>query len=240
MKALPKRMAAAVVAGILFFPLCGATATEWVLYDDFSRDQINENKWEVVMPNPDLSSVKIKDGKLRMKLRALKPDSEESVSDFARVYLAKNPETIKSIRANVTVVRCTGDARARVRIDRFQDTKDADYYQSVNLFGAEKKIEMWVEKWHVEESDKVYWWTSLPFHFPTPIIEQKHKVGLFLHPDQFEAKVGNVGKLVYAPVGAQKVDMTPDFRQRIALDVRSSDGKGEIVVLFDRILVEYY
>jgi hypothetical protein len=34
--------------------------------------------------------------------------------------------------------------------------------------------------------------------------------------------------------------MTPDFRQRIALDVRSSDGKGEIVVLFDRILVEYY
>jgi hypothetical protein len=220
-----------------YFSLVGNTAFSWELYDDFSSGTLDPVLWNVDEPNLNVSSVAVVDGKLRIKLRPIVSDDGESVYDFARVYFAKNPETIKAIKVKVLVEKCTEDARARLRVERFKESIDAYFYQAVNFFGGNNVIEVWAEKWHILDDDDLYWWTSLPFHNPTDVIGNNFTAIIKLHHNIFDASIIGLGQVLYKPYD---VDMTPESEQRITLDVRSSSGTGEVVVFYDDVYVEYY
>lgn len=82
-----------------------AKGPEWILYDNFNFSVIDNNLWTI-----DSSSayIFIEGGRAKFVHKPGYPN------DSASLGIKVNPETVKGIKAKVTVESCTGDVRVRI------------------------------------------------------------------------------------------------------------------------------
>jgi len=221
-------MAKKSVCGLLFasilFVFTTSSLAGWDLYDDFSSEVIDTQKWNVDNSSADIS---IENGQAKFVHQSGHPN------DSGYLIFNQDPGNILGIKAKVFVESCSGDVRTRIagyggKVGENHvwsglqlQPGDQRIYSSSGLEGPPPDYN-WVQELHYA-------------HFQNPITV----IGVFFDltmefaSDKIAYEVDGLGKIVYkyATSMAAADDL---FR---AIGTRSTNGDGPCTVYFDDVYV---
>jgi hypothetical protein len=196
----------------------------WQLYDNFDSGTIDPQKWGI---DDSSASITVENG--RVKIR----HNGGFSNDNNWIYIKSAPDTIRGLKATITVTSCSGDVRARLGgfvgkkgddiIWASQEIRPSNQYiaSAMNVLGSAPD--------YPYKSD--YFWG----HFRYPISTQNipYTISMIFSLDELRCDVDGLGAVEYAyPNALSKTD--DNFK---GIGTRSNTGSGTCTVYIDDVYI---
>lgn len=218
-----KELAIFVTATIIFAFSTSALAG-WELYDDFSTETIDTQKWGI---DNSSATISVENGKAKFVHQSGNPN------DSAYLYFSQDPEDILGIQAKIFIEACSGDVRARIAAYAGKEGEN-HVWSGLQLQPGDQRI---YSSSGLEGPPPTYTWVkNLHYaHFQSPItvIGASFDLTMEFASDKITYEVDGLGKIVYKY--ATSVAAPDDFFR--AIGTRSTNGEGPCTVYFDDVYV---
>jgi hypothetical protein len=203
----------------------------WVLYDNFNRGVIDENKWDI---DTSSATITIENGEARFDHDLSKPN------DSSWLIFKKYPERIKAVMVTIRVATDAVDQEdLRARIGGFigRDSESNYLWTALQVRNRFERIDCWTGAFETTSSqDFLYEAFFAFFERPIPIVNENHTVTMYF--SQRELKYSALGLGTISHVIPEWLNKTDDFFKGIG--TRSSvTASGTGVVYFDNVYVMY-
>jgi hypothetical protein len=223
-KFIPFLVVIAMVATMIVFSV--EAQADWILYDNFNSGYIDPNRWTI-----DASSafISIKNGKAKFEHVQGYPN------DSAWLGIKKNPETVKGIKARVTVASCTGDVQAR--IGGFIGKWDDSYvFDELTLQGSIASPRIYGNLAAIGDPPNYPFVHNLfygEFIRPVEILYHTFTLTMTFSDEEVEYKVSGLGEIEHE----LPEDLSPTDIHFKGIGTRSPLGNGPCVVYFDDVYI---
>jgi len=213
----------AIIATIALIPAEGYSQPTWRLYDNFNKETIDPDRWDIDKSN---ATITIEAGKAKFDHPAGDPNSSNWL------IIKKGSKRIKGIRATVTVVSCTGDVRGRIAA--FSGKVGDDYI--LDQLGPEGGFDRIIGSRIILDAGTLevlyspFWGR---FEEPLTILENTFIITMVFSPKKVTYTVNGLGKFTYKIPGP--VSKTDNYRKGIG--TYSASGDTSCVVYFDDVYV---
>jgi hypothetical protein len=215
---------ALVTVALLLVSFVSNSEAGWQLYDDFNSGTIDPQKWNI---DDSSAYIGIENGQVKFTHKAGFPN------DSSYILIKQNPETIKGIKAKITVTSCSGDVRARVA--SFVGKKGEDYIYAAQEIRTDSQYissglyVLGPAPNYPYKSD--YFWG----HFKHPISTNNipYTISMVLSLDELKCHVDGLGAIEYS--FPDKLTKTDDNFKGIG--TRSITGNGTCTVYVDDVYI---
>ena len=211
------------IVGIVF-AFSTSSYADWELYDDFNSGQIDLQKWEI---DESSASITVENGRVKFV------HQEGYPNDNSWLTIIQNPETVMGVKAEITVVSCQGDVRARVSGYAGKIGVN-NIWSSLQFKASERRI--YSDAGLEGPPPNLTWLGNLFWaRYPEPIIilGRTFIFSMMFENDQINYEVAGLGKMTYrysTPINPADIF----FR---AVGTKSDNGDGPCTVYFDDIYV---
>lgn len=231
-KFLPFLIGSALIVTTLVLPAEGyAGGSKWILYDDFNSLGINDNLWNVYGNSGYIDTY---EGRARFR----HPYSDLPYNP-AMLLIKVAPDTVKGIKADVTIESCTGDVRARIAgyFGKFEDIDDCYFWNQLGLEGTSgtPRIFGGLEiDWPYPNFTNFYQLFYGQFMKPSLIIGRTFTITMTFSGQKVTYEVDGLGETEYKlPESVSPTAVDFNFK---GIGTRSARG-GPCVVYFDNVYV---
>ncbi len=224
-KLLPCLVAIAIAAAIVV--LSAEAYADWILYDNFNSGVIDLNRWTI---DASSASISIVGGRVKFV------HQPGHAGDSAGLIIKISPETVKGIKAKVTVESCTGDVRARIW--GFIGKVDGNYvWDQLVLEGSSPSPRIWGSLavlgpppfYPYLNYDLLY----ANFMRPLDIIGHTFTITMSFSREEVTYKVSGLGEIEHE----FPEDLSPTDHYSKGIGTSSANGDGPCVVYFDDVYV---
>jgi hypothetical protein len=198
----------------------------WRLYDNFKSGTIDPNRWTIDSSSANISIV---GGKAKFE------HLQGHANDSAWLGINIAPETVKGIKAKVTVKSCTGDVRAR--IGGYIGKVENDYvFDELNLQGSIGSPRIYGNLAVTGGPPNFPFLYNLfygEFIRPVEIIGHTFTITMIFSDEEFTYNVSGLGEIEHE----LPEDLSPTDIFFKGIGTRSTNGDGPCVVYFDDVYV---
>jgi hypothetical protein len=217
-----------LVSGVLFasilFVFTTSSLAGWELYDDFSSEAIDTQKWNVDNSSADISA---ENGQAKFVHQSGHPN------DSGYLLFNQDPGNIIGIKAKIFIDTCSGDVRARIA-GYGGKVGENHIWSGLQLQPGDQRI--YTNSGLEGPSPDYTWVEDLHYaHFQNPITVTGVSFDLTMEfsSDKITYEVDGLGKIAYKYATSIAA---PDDLFR-AIGTRSSNGDGPCTVYFDDVYV---
>jgi len=196
----------------------------WELYDDFNSGQIDTQKWEIQESS---TAITVENGRVKFV------HQEGNANDNSWLIIIQNPETVIGIKAEITVVSCQGDVRARVSGYAGKIGVN-NIWSSLQFKASDQRI--YSEAGLEGPPPNLTWGGNLFWvRYPEPIamLGNTFNCKMMFENDKITYEVAGLGKMTYR-YSSPKNPADIFFR---GVGTKSENGDGPCTVYFDDVYV---
>lgn len=226
-KYIPLLVVMVVIATLVLAVEGYAKGPKWILYDNFNSGEIDSNLWTIDSSSADIS---IEEGRAKFVHIPGNPN------DSAWLGIKVSPQTVKGIKAKVTVESCTGDVRAR--IGGFIGMLENKFVwihlgleggiASPRIFGGLAKI--WDPPYFLNSYELFYG----QFMRPLSVIGNTFDLTMTFSENKAIYEVDDLGEIEHK----LPENLSPlTYNYFMGIGTRSTNGDGPCVVYFDDVYV---
>jgi hypothetical protein len=201
-----------------------AFAASWELYDDFSSETLDAEKWN---NSSTVSTIIVENQRVKIIHQMGNPN----VSGY--LNLIQNSENILGIKAAITIDSCTGDVRTRM-VGYPAIMNGYDIFTAIQLQPGAERIYSYIEL----EGPPPDYALIAQLHYgqfkrPVNIIGDTYNVSMIFSNNGMSYEVDGLGKIDYK----YATSVTPSINYWRAIGTKSSNGDGPCTVYIDDVYV---
>jgi len=203
----------------------------WVLYDNFNKGTIDEDKWDI---DDSSATISIENGEAMFVHNLNKPN------DSSWLIFKKYPERIKAVRVTIRVAtEVVGGENLRARIAGYvgRDSDGNYLWSQLQVKNMIERVDCWTGAFETPESeDFLYEAFFAYFENPIEIVDESFTVTMYFSKSELKYSASELGTTSHElPERLHKSDDV--FKGIGTRSNEAEDGTG--VVYFDNVYVKY-